>query len=77
MIKVTEYLQAENSEVKVIDVHPGTVESDMSTVAAAKYGISFTFDDCKCRLLYDREHLMELTTDRCWQTICRDISWSG
>jgi NAD(P)-dependent dehydrogenase (short-subunit alcohol dehydrogenase family) len=47
MVRVTDYLTSENPDVKIVDLHPGTIESDMSINTGGKYGIKFTFDDCK------------------------------
>jgi len=50
VVRVTDYLAAENPDIKVVDIHPGTIESDMSVKTGGTYGIKFTFDDCECLL---------------------------
>jgi len=54
-VKAFEYLAAENPDVRVVSVHPGTIKSDMSAKTSETYGIEFTFDECEsCLPLYDK-----------------------
>jgi NAD(P)-dependent dehydrogenase (short-subunit alcohol dehydrogenase family) len=47
MVKVTDYLQYEHKDVRVLDIHPGTIETKMSLGAKEEYNIPFQFDDCE------------------------------
>lgn len=51
--KAMEYLQNENSDVRIVSVHPGTIRSEMSEGAEKAYGIEFTFDECKLSMRGD------------------------
>jgi hypothetical protein len=47
MVKVTDSLQYEHKDVKVVDIHPGTIETKVSLAANEEYNIHFQFDDCE------------------------------
>jgi NAD(P)-dependent dehydrogenase (short-subunit alcohol dehydrogenase family) len=45
--KMIEYFTSKNKDVRVVSMHPGVIRSDMSLNTGGKYGINFTFDECK------------------------------
>jgi hypothetical protein len=47
MVKVTDYFQYEHKDVRVVDIHPGTIETKTSLGAKEEYNNPFQFDDCE------------------------------
>lgn len=72
--KAMEYLQSENPDVRVVNVHPGVIESDMSRTTKKAYGIEFEYDECEL-ILFGRGDWRRVLMRK--QMNCRDISVLG